>query len=66
MTTEIQRECRNCLWGDQCPEAQACDYYTPLDDGQDSEINEWIEERRYEYREAWFDYIQDRGGDAYF
>lgn len=47
--------CRNCLFGDKCPSAQACEYYSPLDN--DSGTEEYIERERQKFRKDWALYM---------
>lgn len=48
-------KCKTCVFGGQCHSAEDCDFYAPLDDDW-SEIEEYIEEGRTEYRDAWAQY----------
>lgn len=52
-----ERNCRNCLFGDKCPAAQACDFYAPLDD--DGGTDEYIENERQEFYKDWLRYTSE-------
>lgn len=52
-----ERNCRNCLFGDKCPAAQACDFYAPLDD--DCGTDEYIEKERQEFYKDWLRYTSE-------
>lgn len=49
--------CNDCIWGDQCECDGTCDYYYPVDD--DEYIDNIIENKRYENRMDWFEYIEE-------
>lgn len=54
--------CERCFYADTCedegtPEAYSCDLFSIFDEYPDEYIDELIEESRYEYRGAWFDYL---------
>lgn len=55
------RKCSECLYGDQCPAHLTCRHFTPLDDpfGNDDVVEEYIEDERREYAEAFFSYWFD-------
>lgn len=55
------RTCDECLYGDKCSAHIVCRYFTPLDrpDGQDSVIEEYIEEQHQEYVEAFTSYLRN-------
>lgn len=60
--------CRACIWFDQCKEEgvcdmhyDICDYYAPRD--EDMYDGLMIDNRRYKYREEFFDYLGEMYGD---
>ena len=56
----MDKECRHCLYYDQCGSYEVCEYYTPLGDEYDeNNIEDIIEARRMEFREEWFNYIEE-------
>lgn len=56
----MDKECRHCLYFDQCGSDEACEYYEPLgDEYDDDSIEDIIEARRIEFREEWFQYIEE-------
>ena len=46
--------CRNCLFGSQCPSAQVCEYYSPLN--EDRWVEEYITNEREAFRQEWLRY----------
>lgn len=59
----MNKECRHCLYFDQCGLDEACEYYAPLgDEYDDDNIEDIIETRRIEFREEWFEYIEENEG----
>lgn len=50
--------CMTCLFGDKCRSEEDCDRYTPFDD-DDEAVDRYIEERRVEFRDAWFRYTSE-------
>lgn len=51
--------CHTCLFRDACPSASdwACQNFTPYDD--DCVLEEYIEMKREEFDEDWFQYIAE-------
>lgn len=60
-TTKLMNEtgCHTCLFRDNCPSAsdRGCQNYAPDDD--DYELEEYIEAKREEFDEDWFQYIAE-------
>lgn len=52
-----ERNCRNCLFGDKCSDAQTCDYYAPLND--DGGEDKYIENGRQEFYKDWMRYTSE-------
>lgn len=52
--------CEGCYYNDKCDYFQKCDDYTPCDSISEAEYTDAIiEVRRYEYYEAWNEYITE-------
>lgn len=64
-----KKSCCYCLFEDICSEDYTCtsrircSHFSPLC-GSDAELDALVEELREQYREAWFDYIDE--DDEYF
>ncbi len=54
-----KRNCQNCLFGDQCPSAQVCEHYAPLDDYET--VDGYIESERQEFHRDWLSYTAEDG-----
>lgn len=52
-----KQNCEGCLWRDKCCSPDGCEYYDPLDDGE--ELDRYIEERRKEFNEEWLAYVAE-------
>lgn len=53
----IEHICSNCLFYDKCARSMSCDNYTPAgDDAEDEALDTYIEERRIEFRQEWYEY----------
>lgn len=57
----MRSTCTTCLFGQNCAERCPCEHYTPMgnDIYPDEWIDQYIEERRSEYRAAWIEYIAE-------
>lgn len=56
----MDKECRHCVFFDQCGSKEACEYYAPIgDEYNDDNIGSIIEARRMEFRDEWFKYIEE-------
>lgn len=57
----MTKNCKNCMWGNQCSTAEECDYYDPLED-DDSEVNDEVKRQEWQ---AYLHYVskEDESGD---
>ena len=56
----IEHDCRACLFYDRCRRRISCDHFTPAgDDAEEEALNTYIEERRIEFNDEWFQYISE-------
>lgn len=51
----MNKDCKQCLYFDDCDADRVCEDYTPLGD----DVDELIESRRAEFHEEWFQYIEE-------
>ncbi|MDE6149352.1 MAG: hypothetical protein K2F81_04560 [Ruminococcus sp.] len=58
----MNNDCKQCMYFDNCSSYEVCADYTPLED--DVDIDKIIESRRTEFREEWFQYIEEN--EEYF
>lgn len=55
-----KRGCSTCLFKDVCDHKEVCKYHTPADDEMiDVELEKYIENTRREYRNDWWQYINE-------
>lgn len=54
-------DCSSCLFGDECGARHPCAYYTPVAEYGDGEISRYVEDRRYDFRKEWRQYVSDGG-----
>lgn len=52
-----EKLCSGCLY--DCKDDIACEHFCPIDCICDDTIEEYIEERRAEFYNEWFEYIED-------
>lgn len=52
-----EKKPQNCLWYDKCKCVKICEHYTPLEEEDISD--EELEERKIEYRSAFFEYAEE-------
>lgn len=63
MTRFMTREhCDGCIWQGCCEFTAPCDFFTPVDDLDDSELMFQIEIGREQYRHDFRLYLEDREG----
>lgn len=56
----IEHDCRACLFYDRCTNRMACENFTPAgDDAEDEALDTYIEERRIEFLEEWYQYTSE-------
>lgn len=56
----IEHNCRTCLFYNQCTHRFMCDNYTPSGDlAEEDALDTYIEERRIEFNEAWYQYTSE-------
>ena len=56
----IEHICSTCLFCDKCSNRRGCDNYTPAgDDAEDAALDTYIEERRIEFHEEWYEYTSE-------
>lgn len=51
--------CHACLFEDTCRPEYNCEYLTISEDSSEEDTYKYIETRRYEYRDAWYQYTMD-------
>lgn len=51
------KDCRGCIWNDQCGGEKTCEYYDPWD--KEEEADAFIEENRYVFRAEFEEYISE-------
>lgn len=52
--------CRSCLFYDKCQNRIGCDNYAPAgEDAEDEALDTYIEERRREFHEEWYEYTSE-------
>lgn len=58
----MERNCKGCIWGDQCMSKSICDDFTPFDDGEENEkyYIQNLEERHRDYAEIVNEYSDGR------
>jgi len=55
------KSCKYCYYNDFCSDDEVCDNYAPVGDvAEYIDIDELIEQRRYEFHNSFFEYIEDR------
>lgn len=54
-----KNNCTTCLFGDHCVSKRDCEYYSPIDDMTDIELEQYIEDERLQYLYDWWRYIND-------
>lgn len=54
-----KNNCTICLFGDRCVSKRDCEYYSPIDDMTDIELEQYIEDERLQYSHDWWRYIND-------
>lgn len=60
----MKRNCRSCIWFDQCGTSQTCSYYDPVDDElQDEQIEKMIERGRRQYAREYMVYANQYSDD---
>ena len=37
----MERDCKNCYWYSQCDHAEVCEYYEPLEDNDETAVEEY-------------------------
>lgn len=52
-----EKKPQSCFWYEQCKCLKVCEYYTPLED--EEEIEEELNEKKYDYRNEFFDYAEE-------
>lgn len=56
----IEHDCRACLFYDRCTHWEVCESFTPAgDDAEDEALDTYIEERRIEFHQAWYEYTSE-------
>ena len=56
----IEHSCRACLFYDKCTRRFVCDNYTPAgEDAEEDALDTYIEERRVEFKEEWYQYTSE-------
>lgn len=60
------RKCSVCIFDEICTcKSSVCSYYSPIDEYDNSDL-EYVEESRYEFYDAWFEYISDYNDDLFY
>lgn len=55
-----KKRCRDCYYGNVCPSKKTCADFSPItEEGEEAVLDEIIETRRNEFREAWNEYINE-------
>ena len=54
--------CNKCYFKDECEHKWNCDYFTPIDETDDDIYGRIVQRDRAEYREAWYEYINEFEG----
>lgn len=55
-------KCNKCCFRDECDHSWNCAYYTPIDETDDEIYGRIVERDRNEYRNAWYEYINEFEG----
>lgn len=53
----VSETCDGCIWEEVCANTLPCYDYSPID--EDSELDEYIEARRYEFGKDWDEYMRE-------
>lgn len=51
--------CSNCYFGDKCRSLYACEYYSPVGELTDEDVDEIIEVGHQEFLDEWNHYIEE-------
>lgn len=56
---KVSETCKGCIWEGVCDDSLPCYDFSPVDEDSDSELDEYIKARRFEFDQDWQEYMRE-------